>query len=163
MSLMSLMKAYRRAPFRISAAVALVAASTLGLKGAAASYQAHLSFDLLAHQSRHTLARARVIVHGSDDEIDAIAARHHLQVVRSLAGGAVLSANSDELGELAGDAAVDHLSGDLPVHNWMSVSNGAMAADQTRAGSPGLLGLASIPGVTGQGVGVAIIDYGTAP
>ena len=156
-------KTRNRARLSIVAVVALVALSALGLKGANAEHRAHLSLDLLEHQSRHTLTPARVIVHGSDSEIDAIAGRHHLQIVRRLAGGAVLSANSRELGELAGDGAVDHLSGDLPVHNWMSVSNGAMAADQTRAGSPGLLGLASIPGVTGQGVGVAIIDSGIAP
>ena len=153
-------KTWNRARLSI---VAVVALSALGLKGANADHRAHLSLDLLEHQSRHTLTSTRVIVHGSDSEIDAIAGRHHLQIVRRLAGGAVLSANSRELGELAGDGAVDHLSGDLPVHNWMSVSNGAMAADQARAGSPGLLGLASIPGVTGQGVGVAIIDSGIAP
>jgi serine protease AprX len=104
-----------------------------------------------------------VIVHGSDNEVDALAGRHHLQVVRRLAGGAVISANSDELSDLAADAGVDHLSGDLPVHNWMSISNAAMAADQARSGSSGLLGLASIPGVNGQGIGVAIVDSGIAP
>src|SRR5690349_8866146 len=124
MSLVSFMNSPKRAVFRTGVAIALVAASTLGLKGAT-GHQAHLSLDLLAHQSRHTLARTRVIVHGDDDEIDAIAARHHLQIVRRLAGAAVLSADSNELSDLAGDAAVDHLSGDLPVHNSMSVSNGA--------------------------------------
>jgi serine protease AprX len=155
------MKTHTRT-LRIGAVVALVAISALGLKGANAEHRAHLSLDLLTHQSRHTLARTRVIVHGSDAEIDAIAGRHHLEIVRRLTGGAVLAANSSELSDLAGDSAVDHLSGDLPVHNWMSVSNGAMAADQTRAGSPGLLGLASIPGVTGMGIGVAVIDSGIA-
>jgi serine protease AprX len=157
------MKTDKRTPLRIGAVVALVAFSALGLKGANSEHRAHLSLDLLTHQSRHTDARTRVIVHGSDSEIDAIAGRHHLQILRRLAGSAVLAANSSELSELAADSGVDHLSGDLPVHNWMSVSNGAMAADQARAGSPGLLGLASIPGVTGQGIGVAVIDSGIAP
>jgi len=157
------MKTSKRAFFRSGLVVALIGASALGLKGADTRHRAHLSLDLLAHQSRQTLARARVIVHGTDSEIDALAARHHLQIVRRLAGGAVVAANSNELNQLAEDAGVDHLSGDLPVHNGMSVSNGAMAADQTRAGSSGLLGLASIPGVTGQGVGIAIIDSGIAP
>jgi serine protease AprX len=156
------MNTYKPASLRIALAVALVAVSSLGLKGANPEHRAHLSGDLLAHQSRQTPSRARVIVHGSDAEIDALASRHHLQVVRRLAGGAVFSTNSSELSELAADAGVDHLSGDLPVHNWMSVSNAATAADQTRAGSSGLLGIASIPGVTGQGIGVAIIDSGIA-
>jgi len=157
------MKTYKRAPLRVGLVIALVAGSALGLRGANAEHRAHLSLDLQALQSRHTMARARVIVHGSDDQVDALASRHHLKVVRRLAGGAVISANSDELNDLAADAGVDHLSGDLPVHNWMSVSNAATAADQTRAGSSGLLGLASIPGVNGQGIGVAIVDSGIAP
>jgi serine protease AprX len=156
------MHQHRKAPLKIGLAAVLLAVSALGLRGANAEHKAHLSADLLAHQSRHTSSHSRVIVHGSDSEIDALASRHHVQVVRRLAGGAVLSVNSNELTDLAADAGVDHLSGDLPVHNWMSVSNGAIAADQTRAGQSGFLGLASIPGVSGQGVGVAIIDSGIA-
>src|SRR6266853_1094753 len=162
MSLMSLMKTYKRAPLRIGLVVALVAASALGLKGANADHRAHLSGDLLRHQARHTTTRARVIVHGSDSDVDALAGRHHLRIVRRLADGAVLAANSDELTALSTEVGLDHLSGDLPVHNAMSVSNTAMAADLTRAGQAGLLGLLSIPGVTGQGIGVAVIDSGIA-
>src|SRR5262249_2758288 len=75
-------KTRNRARLSIVAVVALVALSALGLKGANAEHRAHLSLDLLEHQSRHTLTPARVIVHGSDSEIDAIAGRHHLQIVR---------------------------------------------------------------------------------
>ncbi len=156
------MKTYKRAPLRIGLVVALVAASALGLKGANADHRAHLSGDLLRHQARHTTTRARVIVHGSDSDVDALAGRHHLRIVRRLADGAVLAANSDELTALSTEVGLDHLSGDLPVHNAMSVSNTAMAADLTRAGQAGLLGLLSIPGVTGQGIGVAVIDSGIA-
>jgi len=46
----------------------------------------------------------------------------------------------------------------------MSISNQSTGAVQTRAGKPGgLLGLGAIPGVTGQGIGVAVIDSGIAP
>jgi serine protease AprX len=153
----------KRAAITLVLSIALVALSAFGLKGANAEHRAHLSGDLVVHQARHTLARARVIVHGTAAEIDALASRHHLRVLRRLADGAVVSANSSELSALAADAGIDHLSGDVPVHNWMSVSNGAMAADQTRAGQSGLLGLASIAGVTGQGIGVAVIDSGISP
>jgi len=142
--------------------VALVATSALGLRGSPAEHRAFLSGDLVAHQARHTGARARVIVQGDDATLEAVARRHHLQILRRLNGAAVLAANSAELSELATDAAVDHLSGDLPVSNWMSVSNKSTAADQVRAGAPGLPGITAVPGVTGQGIGVAVLDSGVS-
>jgi serine protease AprX len=142
--------------------IVLVAACTLGLRGSPAEHRALLSGDLLAHQARHTSARARVIVHGDDATLEAVAGRHHLQILRRLTGAAVLAANSAELAELAADAAVDHLSGDLLVSNWMSVSNKSTAADQVRAGTSGLLGIGAVPGVTGQGIGVAVLDSGVS-
>ena len=63
-------------------------------------------------------------------------------VARAATHPVVLVANSAELDELAQEPRLDHLSGDLPVRTWMSVSNKATAADQTRAGyAGGLLGL----------------------
>src|SRR5207244_2588747 len=58
---------------------------------------------------------------------------------------------------------VDHLSGDARVRLAMSVSNVSTAADKTRAGVSGLLGIGAIPGVTGQGIGVAVLDSGISP
>ena len=45
----------------------------------------------------------------------------------------------------------------------MVVSNAATLADKTRAGVAGLLGIGAIPGVTGAGIGVAIVDSGISP
>ena len=46
----------------------------------------------------------------------------------------------------------------------MSISNQATAADQVRAGvAGGLLGIGAIPGVNGQGIGVAVVDSGISP
>jgi len=153
-------------PRRAALVTAIVALSALGLHGSNAQdagHRAHLSAELLTHQSRHTTVRARVIVHGSDVEIDAIAQRHQIPVVRRFAGGAVFGVTSDELGALAADAAIDHLSGDLPVRNTMSVSNVSTGASQTRAGQAGsLLGLLGVSAVNGQGVGVAVVDSGIA-
>src|SRR5205823_10618062 len=72
-------------------------------------------------------------------------------------------ANGAEREALAGDDDISTLSGDLPVRTWMSVSNASTAADQTRAGTSGLLGIGGIPGVTGKGIGVAVIDSGVNP
>ncbi len=142
----------------------IVATSALGIRGAGEEKRAHLSDDLLGHVARHTSARTRVIVHGNAAALASLTTRHHVQILRTLEGGAVISANSAEVDDIASDAAFDHLSGDPLVKVGMSVSNQATAADQVRAGvAGGLLGIGAIPGVTGQGIGVAIVDSGISP
>ncbi|HEX7139697.1 MAG TPA: S8 family peptidase, partial [Vicinamibacterales bacterium] len=146
---------------RFLVAAFLMAASALTLGGSAREHRALLSADLLAHVARGTSAKTRVIVHGSPETIDGVARRYGLQIVRRLSDGAVLAANSRDLSNLASDFGVDHLSGDLPVHTAMAVSVQATGADQVWAGTPGgLLGLGNVPGVTGQGVVVAVVDSG---
>jgi serine protease AprX len=146
---------------RLICITGLLIASALTLRGAPAPHRAQLSVDLLRHIERHSTARARAIVRGEADTIDAIAARHHLQVLRRLAHSAVLAANSNELEALAAEAGIDNLSGDVPVKTWMSISNQSTAADQTRAGyAGGLLGIGSIPAVSGKNIGVAVVDSG---
>jgi len=146
-----------------STVLALVAVSALGIRGAE-DKRAHLSDDLLGHIARHTSARTRVIVHGDADALTSLTTKHHVQVLRTLAGGAVISASSAELDEIANDSAFDHLSGDPFVKVGMSISNQSTAADQVRAGvAGGLLGIGAIPGVNGQGIGVAIVDSGISP
>src|SRR4051812_10670899 len=146
--------------YKVVAVVGIFCLSGLGLRGAPREHRSHLSDDLLSHVGRKTSARARVLVHGDAATIDALAARYHLQVVRRLERAAVVAANSAEIEALGSDDAVDHLSGDLPVKTWMTVSSQATAADQVRAGTSGLLGIGGIPGVPGPSVGVAVIDSG---
>ena len=143
--------------------LALVASSALTLRGSSAEHRALLSSDLFAHLAKHTNAKARVIVRGTDAELDALAYRHKLQIVRRLVGAAVMFANSDEVARLAADAGVNLLSGDAEVRPAMSVSIKATAADQAWSGSSGLLGIGSIAGVTGQDIGVAVVDSGISP
>jgi hypothetical protein len=134
---------------RLSVALvaALMAVSVLGVRGSTAPHQVLLSADLLNHQARQTTARTRVIVHGSDAEIAALANRYNLQILKWLDGSAVLLANSAELKALSSEPSLDHLSGDVQVQSGMSVSNLAIAADQVRAGTGGLLGLGATNGV----------------
>jgi serine protease AprX len=101
-----------------------------------------------------------VIVRGTDAELDALAYRHKLQILRRLEGAAVMFANSEEVSKLAADASVDLLSGDSEVRTSMSVSVKATAADQVWAGKSGLLGIGAIAGVNGSGIGVAVVDSG---
>ncbi len=157
-----LTKLMSRLRIRTAVVVALLATSVLGLRGANEPRRAHLSSDLVAHVAQHTKARARVIVRGSEAGLDALAARHRLQIVAHLSGAAVVLANSAELEALSAESAIDNLSGDAVVRPSMSVSNQSTAADQTRAGKPGLLGIGAIPGVNGQGIGVAVVDSGIA-
>ena len=124
---------------------------------------AHLSADLTRHMARRTHARQRVIVHGTDRELELLASRHRLRVVRRMRGAAVVLANSAELGDLSRDGAVDRLSGDLPVHTSTGISDASTAADQTRAGNSVLGEMLGIPGVDGQGIGIAVVDSGIAP
>ena len=137
----------------------LLAASSLTIGGQ--RHRATLSADLVEFEQRRSAAPARVIVRGSRQQIQALAARHGVAVARWLDDSAVVLANSAKVSQLAADTAVDALSGDLPVQPFMSVSNGATAADQTRSGTSGLLlGIGGIPGVNGKGITVAVVDSG---
>lgn len=138
---------------------AIILGSTLGIQGQRPRHRAKLSADLVAFEGRRSSTPARVIVRGTRAEIEALASRHRLPVVKILEDSAVVLANSAQVSELATDT--DLLSGDPVVAPFMSVSNAATAADQTRSGtSGGLLGLGAIPGVNGQGITVAVIDSG---
>jgi serine protease AprX len=126
--------------------------------------RARLSADLVHHQKTRARQRARVIVHGDAARVREMASRHGLRIVRELAHESVVEATGSQLDALASEAGLDHLSGDAPVHSFMGVSNKSTAADQTRKGESGLLGLlGSIPGVTGQGIGIALLDSGISP
>ena len=136
---------------------AIILGSTLGVGGQ--RHRGKLSSDLLSFEARRSTARARVIVRGSRMEIEALASRHGLGIARWLDDSAVLLANSSQISTLAAER--DVLSGDAPVAPFMDVSTSSTAADQVRAGQAGLLlGLGSIPGVTGAGVTVAVVDSG---
>ncbi len=143
--------------------ICLAFGSAFGLRpNAQGAHRALLSVDLLSHESRKTTARRPVIVHGTPDEVRAIAERHHLGLVRVLdGGGGVFSVNSAELTDLATDGLIDHISPDSRVHLMMTVSNTSTGAAQVRAGTRGLLGLlGAYPAVTGKGIGVAVLDSG---
>ena len=142
---------------RVAAVVAIILGSTFGVSGQ--RHRARLSSDLLSFEARRTTAKTRVIVRGSRMEIEALASRHGVGIARFLGDSAVLLANSAQISALAAER--DVLSGDAPVAPFMDVSERATAADQVQAGYGGLLlGLGAIPGVTGAGVTVAVVDSG---
>src|SRR5476649_2581103 len=124
----------------------LVVAAIVGVMPARTTVHAQhrpaLSRDLLNFQTSRSRAVARVIVHGDPAAAEALSARHHVRILKHLDHGIVIEATPAQLDELTADSTSPDLSGDLPVADLMSVSNKAVAADQTRAGkSGGLLGL----------------------
>ncbi len=128
---------------------------------AIAQSRAPLSADLEFHLRSRPRERTRVIVHGDPEALGALATRHGVRVVRVLEHEVVVEATGAQINGMASDVAIEHLSGDVRVRSAMSVSNRSTAADQTRAGKAGLLGLlGTIPGVTGKGIGIALLDSG---
>jgi serine protease AprX len=142
---------------------AAVAAATLPGNTSQVRHRASVSDDLRAFGATHSTRSVRVIAHGVDGDVRTIAERHRLPVVRVLNDGAVVEATAAQIDALRDEPGIGHLSGDLAVGDFMTVSIQATGANQVRVGkSGGLLGLGGIPGVTGQGVVVAVLDSGIA-
>src|SRR5262245_38433831 len=84
--------------------VALVAAllmiSSFGLHGSN-EHRAHVSSDLARHKARKSSIRRRVIVRGADRELDLLASRHRVQILKRLPGMAVVLVNGGELTALS--------------------------------------------------------------
>ncbi len=143
--------------------LALFLADTLPVRTVNAQPRASLSADLQRLVSNGSGRRSRVIVHGDEEALNSLSRRYGVRLVRRLAHEAVIEASAFDVQRIAADPAFAHLSGDVPVRSAMSVSNRSTGADQTRAGTSGLLGLlGSIPGVTGKGIGIALLDSGIA-
>ena len=122
-----------------------------------------LSNDLLTLVLSGDDRPVRAIVRGDVDAIQAAAARDGIKVLRVLTGMVVVEAAPSQLNALQSVSGVVSISLDNLVRPSMTVSDRAMAADQARAGSGGLLGsLLGTPSVNGKGVGVAVVDSGIA-
>ncbi len=143
------------------AVVCLVSTTGLLLVPCEASAQprrARLSRDLVERIDRGDTERASVIVTASQDRVDRIAARHGLRVAKRLENGALLEVPQGELAAVAEDPEVDQLSGNHIVLSQAALTNEAIGADQVQAGG----WARGVPGLTGAGVGVAVIDSGVA-
>ncbi|HUQ89674.1 MAG TPA: S8 family peptidase, partial [Vicinamibacterales bacterium] len=122
-----------------------------------------LSTDLLQLVVNGDDRPVRAIVRGDVAAIQTAAARDGIPVLRVLTGMVVVEATPSALDALQNVAGVVSISLDNLVSPAMSISDRAMAADQARAGSGGLLGsLLGTPSVNGKGIGVAIVDSGIA-
>jgi serine protease AprX len=123
---------------------------------AAQARRARLSDDLVERLRAGDSADHAIIVTGSSIQVDAVARRHGLTVRKRLKTGAVLDVPAGALEALTHDPDVDQLSGNHRLTSQMAVTNTAIGADQVWEA------IGDLPGVTGRGVGVAIIDSGIA-
>src|SRR2546421_10187286 len=148
-----------RRMLRATARLALTSAAVLctAVSGAdAQGKRAHLSDDLQRHLDSGDATATTVIVSGTAEQVAGIAARHGLKVQRVLASGAVLDVPAGRLDEVASDADVPQLSGDHVMRGQMAVTDVAVGADQAWTGGVG----PAKHGVTGKGIGVALLDSG---
>ncbi len=141
-----------------AAAVLFLAPTDAGAQAGAGEGRARprLSRDLAERLQAGDANTTTVILTGPGAQVDALAARHGLAIRKRLRTGAVVDVPARRLAELAADPDAGHLSGNQPVFSQMAVTNQAIGADQVQAG------LAGLPGLTGAGVGIAIIDSGIA-
>jgi serine protease AprX len=146
------------ARLRWIAALLLTASAAFAPSEARAQEHARLSDDLRTAIRGGDQAPVDVILTATQETVDAVAARHGLVVKKRLATGALLTVPAGALENLANDDAVDQLSGNTPIQAQMVVTNVAIGADQVQAGGWG----PSVRGLTGKGVGVAVIDSGIA-
>ena len=120
-----------------------------------------LSTDLLGLVLSGDDEPVRAIIRGDVNAIQTVAARDGIRVLRVLSGFVVVEATPAQLAALQGVPGILAITRDALVRPMMSVSLKAMATDQARAGSGGLLGLGLIgatPSISGKGIGVAVID-----
>ena len=117
---------------------------------------AKLSKTLAAQLEARSDAPVQIIVDGDRAHVERLAKRYSIKVKRHLRHGGVLEVTGGQLDALARDPDVTHLSADSVVRPTMAITHLAIGADQAWDGALGL------DGVTGAGIGIAIIDSGIA-
>ncbi|HET7698099.1 MAG TPA: S8 family peptidase, partial [Vicinamibacterales bacterium] len=140
---------------RVFAAAAVAAALfATALCAEAQPRRARLSRDLADRIAQRIEAPTEIIVDVPHDRVEAIAARYGATVKKRLREGVVLEATGGQIDALSQDADVPHISGNVRVSRMMAVTAAATGADQTWGG------LGYLRGLSGAGIGIAVIDSG---
>jgi serine protease AprX len=119
-----------------------------------------LSADLLTPQAPGE--RRRVIVQAAPTSLLSLKSTLSALISRDLGSALVMDVSAGELAQLASDPSIAHISGDVIVRGDMAMTNRITQAQDVWKGTPGLLGLGGVPGYTGDGVVVAVVDSGIA-
>lgn len=149
-------------PPRFLAAGLLAVVLAVNPSGQITTTLATLSSDLLTLLLSGDDRPVRAIIRGDVDTVLAVAGQNGLPIVRVLDGFVVVQAPPSTLETLRSVPGIEALSRDLRVVPAMTVTDRATGADQARAATPGLLGIGGTPAVTGNGIGVAVVDSGIA-
>jgi serine protease AprX len=125
-----------------------------------AQHRARVSADLADHLAAGSQS-IDVIVHGDSATIDQIATRYNLVVKRHMKSGGVFTVTAGQLDALSQDETIDHLSGDTKIRP-SDVTTETIGSDQLQDG--GGNGVRAddngVPNLTGDGIGVGVIDSG---
>ena len=138
-------------------AAALLLQLPLAATAGAGPRKARLSSDLTACLDSGSTCNLEVIVTGSVEKIDRIAARTGLTVTKQLSSGAVFTVSRDGLEALAQDLEVDAVSSNSQVRSNTVQTTVVTGADAAWSGA-----IESLGAVNGSGIGVAVIDSGIA-
>jgi serine protease AprX len=122
-------------------------------------HRARLSGSLAQQLSERTGSVA-VVVEAPQAEVDRLARTYGLRIQRRLASGAALVGDAAQVERLAGDANLTSLAADDVVVSTMAVSSQSTGANLLW-GNPEQGN--RFGGLTGRGVGVAVLDSGIAP
>ena len=138
--------------------IALVVAACLSGLAEQASAQsqrrlARLSADLAACLTTGC-GGVDVWVPGTKDETEVLAARYNVQIKRQLRSGAVMRVTGGQLEALQADGSLDHISSDMPIRPAADFTDVTIGAVQVWEGVAGLAPL------TGDRIGVAVLDSG---
>ncbi len=137
----------------VTLAVVTLAVSAMSVE--AGPRRARLSRDLSERLAARLDASTDVIVTGTDEQVNELATRYGVRVKKRLRNAAVFEVTGGQLRDLSEDADVATVSSDLRVHALATVTAEAIGADQAWRGAT-----QGVRGVSGRGIGIAIIDTG---
>ncbi|HVZ20010.1 MAG TPA: hypothetical protein VG871_03050, partial [Vicinamibacterales bacterium] len=138
----------------LSVTLALTAALAVPVAAGAQPHRARMSRDIADRIAGRVEASTDIIVSAGDAAIDQIALRYGVRVKRRIAGGAVFEATGGQIDAITQDPDVDHVAGDVRVRRMDAITDEATGAEQVWAG------VDRVPGFSGRGIGVAVIDSG---
>jgi serine protease AprX len=142
----------RGAPLFLALLAAVVVATPLAAQG----YRARMSREIADRIAHRVEASSEIIVSTTIDA-DVLASRYGATLKKRIQGGAVLEATGGQVDALTQDPDVTHVAANSIVYRMMAVTTVVTGADQVWAG------LDHVRGITGRGVGVAVIDSGVFP
>src|SRR5262245_45803805 len=141
--------------------IGLAAAILAAPLPASAQHRAKLSRGLTQQLATESAADVNVLYEGPQAEVDRLAGTYGVRVLKRLASGAVLGGSGRQINALSADVNVAGLSQDDVVVGMTAVTAQSTGASQLWKAGVGK-GSGNVMGLTGRGIGVAVIDSGIA-